>query len=381
MTAIGRRNFLLSAGLGAIGALPVCLAVASEAERSPAGGQARFREPFLRLCDVLCPVLDTSRPLPFYQDSYAVRGLTMAYDMTGKAKYLDVCRRWSARMADHQAKMIPQGAYDMNYGRKPGEERGDWFVADCSSIALAIQATAVRCTDKAEKARHQHSVRDFARLVIDNYVGPSGGITDGLWSSFNGEWWCSTGIFGSLCFVLYDQTADPEYLKVGRGAIDWLNRQRFENSSHISFKEAAPTVLMYVFEAYSAGMPRLKADPPRWRASLVEVRRALDWMAANQAGRARSAWNYNSQWGCKLGGLPFHQYVWLRYLPDGPQITAAADQELDHLTRLLSVDPQKQFQLAVFSLMSYAERLCPGGLYRTSGEVLPAELRAVEAPP
>jgi hypothetical protein len=44
---------------------------------------------------------------------------------------------------------------------------------------------------------------------MDNYVRYSGGITDGLWSKFNGEWWCSTGFFGSLAFVLYDETADP----------------------------------------------------------------------------------------------------------------------------------------------------------------------------
>ena len=88
-------------------------------------------------------------------------------------------------------------------------------------------------------------------------------------------------------------------------------------------------------------------------------------MAANQAGRiAKSTWNYHSQWGSKLGGLPFHMYVWSRYLPEGPRITAAADQELDYLTKLLSVDPQKQFQLAVFTMMSYAERLSPGSLYR-----------------
>ncbi len=82
----------------------------------------------------------------------------------------------------------------------------------------------------------------------------------------------------------------------------------------------------------------------------------------------KSAWNYNSQWGSKLGGLPFHMYVWSRYLSGGSQITAAADQELDHLTKLLSVDPQEQFQLAVFSLLSYAERLSPGSLYRKDGQ-------------
>ena len=49
-----------------------------------------FREPFLNLCDAIIPVLDdTSRKVPYYVDSYAVRGLTVAYDMTGKKAYLD----------------------------------------------------------------------------------------------------------------------------------------------------------------------------------------------------------------------------------------------------------------------------------------------------
>ena len=74
----------------------------------------------------------------------------------------------------------------------------------------------------------------FAKLVKDNYVRPSGGVTDGFWSHFGGEWWCSTGIFGSLAFVLYRETGDEAYLQIGRGVVDWLNRQGFENSQHIS---------------------------------------------------------------------------------------------------------------------------------------------------
>ena len=194
---------------------------------------------------------------------------------------------------------------------------------------------------------------------------PCGGITDGMWNRFDGEWWCSTGIFGSLCFVLYDQTGDPAYLKVGMKAVDWLNRQHFENAQHIDFKEAAPSVLMYVFEAYSAGMPHLQHDPLRWEASQVELRRALAWMDANQPSRnPKSTWKFDHQWGSKLGGLPFHAGVWSRFLTDGPTILAAVDKDLVQLAQTLQADPSKLYQLRVFALMSFAERLMPGAMYR-----------------
>jgi len=334
-----------------------------------------LREQFFKLCDAVVPVLDdTGRRVPFYQDSYAIRALAVAYDLSGKRQYLDVCRRWSARMVEHQARMTPRGAYYMNYGRKPGEPKGEWYVGDSSSIALAVLATAIRCPDAREKARLLDSVTTYARLVMDKYVMPCGGITDGLWSRFDGEWWCSTGIFGSLAFVLYDQTGDPAYLKVGLRAIDWLNRQRFENAQHIDYQEAAPSVLMYVFEAYSAGMPHLQRDPIRWPASQGELQRASSWMAAHQPGRnTKSTWKYDSQWGSKLGGLPFHLYVWSRFLPQRVAIASAADKDLTHIGKAVEGGPSKLFQLAAFAMMSYAERLSPGSLYRTDPPKVPSK--------
>ena len=83
-------------------------------------------------------------------------------------------------MVEFQSKMIPKGAYSMNYGCKPGEDKGDWYVADSASIGMGVLATAVRSSDAAQKERFLKSVESFAKLVIDNYVGPGGGITDGL---------------------------------------------------------------------------------------------------------------------------------------------------------------------------------------------------------
>jgi len=365
MTLFDRRTFLAATGLAAAGGWR--LGRAADAAPDATDCDVDFRSTFLPLCDALCPVLDKEGKNQFYKDSYAIRGLAAAYDLTGKREYLDVCRRWSVRMADYQDRMDPPGAYFMNYGRRPGAKKGHWYIGDSSSIALAVQAVGVRTPDAAEKARLTGSVRSYAKLVIDNYVRPTGGVTDGLWPEFDGEWWCSTGIFGSLCFLLHEETGEDKYLELGKGAVGWLNRQRFENSKHIDFKEAAPSVLMYVFEAYSAGMKHLKANPTLWEESLVEIRRALEWMDANQRSRcAEGAWDYDHQWGSKLGGLPFHQYVWSRWLPDGERLAAEADKELAYIGKLLSDDPAtKHYQLAAFAMMSYAERIVPGKLYCT----------------
>jgi len=116
---------------------------------------------FLRLADVAAQALrlepspdrapikkNPFRDYPqFFVDSYAVRALAVAYDLTGRERYFTACRAWSDRMLRHQSGMTPQGAYYMNYHRKPGESTGQWFVADCGSIAMGVLATALRCTD------------------------------------------------------------------------------------------------------------------------------------------------------------------------------------------------------------------------------------------
>ena len=71
-----------------------------------------MRGEFLKLCDAACLELNTpERKVPFYHDSYAVRALAVAYDLTGERKYIEVCRRWSDRMIEYQNGMAPKGAY------------------------------------------------------------------------------------------------------------------------------------------------------------------------------------------------------------------------------------------------------------------------------
>ena len=326
-----------------------------------------LRPRFLRLCDLASAQLKAgTNKEPFFIDSYAVRALCVAYDLTGRQAYLDACRIWSERMIGFQEKMIPSGAYYMNYGRKPGESKGAWYVADSSSIAMGILATAVRC-EGAPKKRFLSSTKSFTRLVLDNYIGPSGGIRNGLWPRFDGEWWCSSGIFGSLGFLLYDETGDKRYLKAALGAVDWLNGLDPEQAQPYPLTEMGPTLPMYVLEAYSAGLSHLKADNGRGKAAASRISWLLDWTASQQAKPPREReWPADLRWGMKFGGLPFHQYVHARVLPDGQKVSATADREMESLAGIVFTKQVELTQLPVFMMMSYAERVSPGVIYRNS---------------
>jgi rhamnogalacturonyl hydrolase YesR len=337
------------------------------------GQQPELRAEFLRLCDAGCrDVRQQARTTErtgraFYWDSYVVRGLAVAYDMTGKEEYIEACKLWSDRMIEYQKGMIPKGAYYMQYGRRPGQRQGNWYVADCSSIALGVLATAIRCEDPTEKQRYLDSVKSFARLVADNFVRTSGGVTDGYWPKSDKEWWCSSGIFGSLMFCLFRETGEESYLKIGLGTIDWLNRQDLLTVAvHYPPETIKPTVMMYCLEAYSAGLPYLTAGTPRHEAAMAQLARAHSWMSKNLGGRAGI--DYVSQWGSKSGGLPFHVYVYTGHVPDSRQLAAAADRELRYIAGVLgkAAASNQRDQLALFAMMSYAEKLSPGSIYRKS---------------
>jgi hypothetical protein len=341
------------------------------------GAELDLKSQFLRLCDQQAKIVDrqaraaeTGRQ--FYKDAYAVRALAVAYDMTGRREYLDVCRRWADRMLRDQSRMIPKGAYYMNYGRAPGQDKGNWYVADSAAIAMGVLATAVRCDDPAEKSQYLDSVKAFAKLVIDNWVGPGGGIANGHWPKSDKEWWCSTGCFGAMAFLLYDATGDESYLKIGLGTIDWLNRyDLLAPDPHYPPEAIKPTVMMYCLEAYSAAFPYLKPESERFKPTMAQWTRSLDWITRNQAGRAET--DYLSQWGSKLGGLPCHMYIYSTHVAGQVKLARAADEELGYVARLLeksSASPGRD-QLAAFAMMAYAEKLRPGVLYGDHGT--PAE--------
>jgi hypothetical protein len=329
--------------------------------------EAQFRSRFLQLCDVASPQLKAgTRKDACFIDSYEVRALCVAYDLTGKKEYLDACRAWSERVVVNQEGMTPKGAYYMSYGRKPGQTTNAWYVADSSSIGMGVLATAVRCTGP-EKQRFFNSAKAFAALVMDNYIGPGGGIRNGLWPKFDGEWWCSSGIFASLAFLLYDETGDERYLKTALGAVDWLNALDAEKDPHYPLSDMGPTYPMYVLEGYSAGISHLKPGTERRKAALAKISWYLDWTARQQSQPPRERqWPADVRWGMKFGGLPFHQYVYARVLPNGQKLSAAADREMESLAGLVFAKEPQLTQLPVFMMMSFAERLSPGTIYRST---------------
>lgn len=349
-----------------------------------------FRARFFELCDLAIAEMDKeivpwreknreneepkTHHVPFFEDAFAIRGLCVAYDLTGEKKYLDACTRWADKMVDYQRRMKPEGAYYLNYGsfRQPGEEEGWWFVADAGTVASAVLAVAVR-TEGEQRKIYLDSVRSFARLVIDNYVGKDGGITDGIWS-FKGEWWSSTATFGTFLFHAYAVTKDPEYLKVALGGVDWMNGHDFHKSELPAFKELSPPVLLYAFEFYAASLPYLEADSPRRRTVEGHVAEAMKWLPENQKSRgAKTDWEYLQKGNTYMSAMPYVMYLLAWKLPQYQDQIAEADRELLYVTGLLFPDGKKPrltnlhiWELSTWAMMSYAERLRPGALFRTS---------------
>ena len=337
-----------------------------------------FHEPFLKFCNLANADLNSpKRHVPFYQDSYAVRALAVAYDITGNTNFLNTCRQWSDRMLKSQGGMSPAGAYYMNYDRRPGitnvpssntNAALGWYVADSSCIAMGILATAVRCPSPVEKARYLDSVKSFTDLVLKNYLGPHGGICNGEWPTSRDEWWCSSGTFGSLLFLLYDETGDPRYRDAALKVVEWLNNVDLETAAPFTLKQQGASMPMYLVEAYSAAWPHLAAGSPHLKGAQTQMKKCLDWMAHHQASRGNdvAAVDYHAQWGSKMGGLPFHMLVYARYIKAQKDLVPDADRELRYLLGVLDDDPPTLSQLAAFAVYSLAERSAPGAIYRCS---------------
>ena len=351
----------------------VCLAfaatmaalIAAPASIGPTNN-AGLRAQFFKLCDVAAAQVTNPRSKgPFFVDSYAVRALGVAFDMTGNRKYLDACRAWSDRMVQYQEQMTPPGAYYMHYNRRPGETNGDWYAADSSSIGMAVLATAVRCHG-AERDRLLGSAERFADLVINNYVKPDGGVSDGLWRESSDAWWNSSALFGSLLFNLYANTGNPRYLKPALAVTDWLNHLDLTKNQPFPLSQQGPAMIFYVMENYSAGWPEIEKDQAIHQAALAKVRWCLDWMAEQQGKPlADRQWPPTKGWGMKFGGLPFHEYIFSHYLPADGKLTADGDAEMQRLAGMVFAGKPKFTQLSAFLMMSYAERLDPGAVYRT----------------
>jgi hypothetical protein len=355
--------------------------------------QPKSATEFLKLCDMACEELNkeitpfeerqrtvvepNTHHVPFFEDSYGVRALCVAYDMTGKKAYLDACQHWADRVVAYQEKMTPKGAYYLNYAggaRQPGGTSGQWWVADSGSVALGILATAVRTADEQQKQRYVDSVKSFATLVIDNYVSKDGGIQNGLWATYSGPWWCSSATFSTAAYLLYAETGDPQCLKVATGATDWLLRHDFRKTDPPAWDAmgGSPAVVFYCGESHAIALKCLPPADPRRKALAAQVALMVQWMQENQQGRgAKSQLNYLKE-ATYMAGIPCLMYAFAEALPEHPNLSQAADQELDYVHGLLwkNGPPQlsllETWELTTWAMMSYAEKLRPGALYRTS---------------
>lgn len=385
---------ILATFLGlAVAALEMTSSVPSARADDSAGmdfTNANFRVHFFQICDQVAAKISHDKGKdPFFEDSYGVRALCVAYDMTGNTNYFNACRHWAHRMMEYQSKMTPSGAYYMHYNRKPGEIKGDWYVADSSSIGMGILATAVRC-DGEERERMIDSTKKFASLVMNNYVKPSGGVSDGLWHQSKDEWWNSSALFGSMLFNLYAITGDENYLKTALGCANWLNHHDLTKKQPFPLISQGPAMIFYVMECYSAGWPYIAKDDDIKDAARAKVDWCFNWMLQQEdqpiehtwwlslrAPRAltkaepaeklvmQSKWAVSKGWGMKYGGLPFHQYVFSRYFSNDDYL-AAGDAQVLKLEPILFADkPPKLTQLPYFMMMSYAERLSPGTVYKS----------------
>ena len=128
---------------------------------------------------------------------------------------------------------------------------------------------------------------------------------------------------------------------------------------------------MYFFEAYSAGLHDIPAGSERRVKMLARIQDGIRWCETHNhgdpGGKEKS---YNTQWGSKAAGLPFHLYIWSRSLPDGRLLSAAADSELNYVAANIfdpvrfKTDKNNFSQQMAFAMMSFAEKLGPDLIYR-----------------
>jgi len=322
----------------------------------------------------------------FFVDSYAVRALGVAYDLTGRQRYLDACHTWTERIIRHQDRMIPAGAYYMNYHRKPGESEGQWFSADSGSIAMGVLATAVRTRDSMDRRRYLDSAKAYVELVMDKFVRDSGGVTDGYWDKSDKEWWCSTALFSSAAFQLYNLTGDDGYKLAALNGVDWLLNFEYGDSILYDFADGAPTTIFYILEAYSSALPYLRPSTVRQRRVFEKLSQTAEWIVDNQT--SEGTWDYNpDNWGVKLGGLPCHLRIYLKHVNDETTRhrgavspggkTVPFEDLVSHSTgRALEYFSNGKVgkiftQKDAFTMMSYAELLCPDELYHKQSNQFP----------
>ncbi len=341
----------------------------------------QFKTRFLKFCDLAVSELNkpitpfysrtdadpATHHMPFFEDAHAVRALAVGYEMTGKRAYRDASRRWADLMIVYQRGMDPAGAYYMNHQRASGQKTGQWNLADSGSVALGVLAAAKCCKDPTDKARYVDSAKLLAKLALENYVAPDGGIRNGLWPEYDGPWWASTAIFGTTLFVLYEETGDGQYLNAARAGVRWLLQTDFHDFKPITFEQRPSGIIFYTFEFYLAALKHFPADSAEHQAILKQFDSALEWMAKNQKSRGAPIPDYVEK-NVDLAGLPYLMYGFAHANPRYQNLVPIADGELDYIGKLLlangkpNVSKLMVWEVMTWGMLSHAERLKPGAL-------------------
>jgi len=342
---------------------------------------------------------DQSKPgkISFYVSSYPVRALAVAYDLTGKEEYLNTMREWADRVLMFQEKMIPKNAYYMNYGRGPYEEKGGRYNADCSEIAMGVLTIAVRCKNPIEKKRYLKSVEAYVDMVLDHYVGPNGGITNGQWPEFDGEWWASTAYTGPLLFKLYEETGNQRYLDAAIKTAYWfvnLESLRKKSKDSLFIKLNAPNEgnpyptkprqsaggILNQLHLYNAGSEYIFSEkyPGLKNSALKEIDFFEKWCKENLLGKGESSrfektgydirkLNGATFVGGKFGAIPLQMYGLARKGIFSPDMVKVADKELQRIVnQIFAHNDLLITEFVGFAMVSMAEKISPGGILRNS---------------
>jgi hypothetical protein len=183
-------------------------------------------------------------------------------------------------------------------------------------------------------------------------------------------------------------TGDQKYRQVALAGIDWLLDFHYGDTILYDFKDGAPTTIFYILEAYASSLPYLYPATLKERRVFERLSQTAEWIVDTQT--TEGTWDYNpDNWGVKLGGLPCHLLIYLRHVTDSSarsrscvspagRIISFEDRVSESIAKALEYFSNSGVdeiftQRNAFTMMSYAELLCPDELYHKRADTFPYE--------
>jgi hypothetical protein len=170
--------------------------------------------------------------------------------------------------------------------------------------------------------------------------------------------------------------------------VNWLLDFDYGDTILYSFEDGAPTTIFYILEAYASALPYLYPSTVRRRQVFDRLSQTAEWIVDTQT--AEGTWDYNpDNWGVKLGGLPCHLLIYLKHVADrsarvrstvspAGKVVPFEDLVEGSIERALDYFSGEEVgeiftQRNAFTMMSYAELLCPDELYQKRTDEFPYE--------